>query len=71
MIDSGAASSPIIGGLVATGLYDELTGEAYAAIDGTDGRALHVRFQGGEAFANAPPAGCIVEARPVRGPDDS
>src|SRR5262252_8624301 len=29
--------------LVAIGLHDELTGEAYAAIDGTDGRAHHVR----------------------------
>jgi hypothetical protein len=31
--------------LVAIGLHDELTGEAYA-IAGTDGRAHHVRFQG-------------------------
>jgi hypothetical protein len=31
-------SSPIIGRLVGTGLYDELAGEVYAVIDGTDGR---------------------------------
>jgi type IV secretory pathway VirD2 relaxase len=36
VIDADAASSPIIGRLVATGLHDELTGEAYAVID-TDG----------------------------------
>jgi hypothetical protein len=51
VIDSGTASSPIIGRLVATRLHDELTGEAYAVIDGTDGRAQHVRFRGTEAFA--------------------
>jgi hypothetical protein len=38
VIDSGTASSPFIGRLVASGLHDELTGEAYAVIDGTDGR---------------------------------
>jgi hypothetical protein len=32
-------------------------------IDGTDGRAHHVRFRGIEAFAHAPPAGGIVEVR--------
>jgi type IV secretory pathway VirD2 relaxase len=53
VIDSGSAASPIIGRLVATGLHDELTGEAYAVIDGTDGRAHHVRFRGIEAFAQA------------------
>jgi hypothetical protein len=46
VIDSGAATSPIIGRLVATGLHDELTGEAYAVIDGTDGRAHHVASGG-------------------------
>jgi type IV secretory pathway VirD2 relaxase len=46
VIDAGTASSPIIGRLVVTGLHDELTGEAYAVIDGTDGRAHHVRSAG-------------------------
>jgi type IV secretory pathway VirD2 relaxase len=63
MIDAGPSSSRIIGRLVDTGLHDELTGEAYAVIDGTDGRAHHVRFRGIEAFAHAPPAGGIVEVR--------
>lgn len=63
VIDAGATGSPIIGRLVDKGLHDELTGEAYAVIDGTDGRAHHVRFRGVEAFEHAPPAGGIVEVR--------
>jgi type IV secretory pathway VirD2 relaxase len=70
VIDTGTASSPIIGRLVVTGLHNELTGEAYAVIDGTDGRAHHVRFRGIEAFAHAPPAGGIVEVRQFGSPGD-
>jgi type IV secretory pathway VirD2 relaxase len=70
VIDADTASSPIIGRLVATGLHNELTGEAYAVIDGTDGRAHHVRLRGIEAFADAPPAGGIVEVRRFAAPDD-
>ncbi len=70
VIDSGAASSLIIGRLVDTGLHDELTGEAYAVIDGTDGRAHHVRLRGIEAFAHAPPVGGIVEVRRFGSPGD-
>jgi type IV secretory pathway VirD2 relaxase len=70
VIDADTASSPVIGRLVATGLHDELTGEAYAVIDGTDGRAHHVRLRGIEAFADAPPAGGIVEVRRFGRPDD-
>ena len=69
-IDTGPASSPIIGRLIDKGLHDELTGQAYAVIDGTDGRAHHVRFRGIEAFAHAPPIGGIVEVRRFGGPDD-
>ncbi len=69
-IDADPASSPIIGRLVETGLHDELTGQAYAVIDGTDGRAHHVRFRGIEAFVHAPPIGGIVEVRRFGGPDD-
>jgi len=71
VIDGGAASSPIIGRLVDKGLHNELTGEAYAVIDGVDGRAHHVRFRGIEAFANAPPFGGIVEVRRFGGADDA
>ena len=67
---NGAAGSPVIGRLVDTGLHDELTGEAYAVIDGTDGRAHHVRFRGIEAFAHAPPFGGVVEVRRFGGPED-
>lgn len=64
VIDGGGdAGLPIVGRLVDKGLHNELTGEAYAVIDGTDGRAHHVRFRGIEAFEYAPPIGGIVEVR--------
>ena len=63
VIDSGASASPILGRLVGKGLHNELTGEAYAVIDGVDGRAHHVRFAGVAAFEHAPPIGGIVEVR--------
>src|SRR5271165_5647873 len=70
VIDTGSATSPTIGRLVDKGLHDELTGEAYAVIDGTDGRAHHVRFKGVEAFEHSPPVGGIVEVRRFGGVDD-
>lgn len=63
VIDVGATAAPIIGRLVDKGLQNELTGEAYAVIDGTDGCAHHVRFRGIEALEHAPPIGGIVEVR--------
>jgi hypothetical protein len=39
-------------------------------IDGVDGRAHHVHLPGIDAFADAPPAGGIVEVRRFGGPDD-
>ncbi|MFG1289909.1 DUF3363 domain-containing protein, partial [Xanthobacter versatilis] len=45
VIDGAASPSPILGRLVDRGLHNELTGEAYAVIDGIDGRAHHVRFR--------------------------
>lgn len=70
VIDGGSAGAPIIGRLVDRGLHDELTGEAYAVIDGTDGRAHHVRFRGIEAFEHSPPIGGIVEVRRFGGSED-
>lgn len=70
VIDDVGTGSPIIGRLVDRGLHDELTGQAYAVIDGTDGRAHHVRFHGVEAFEQAPTDGGIVEVRRFGGPDD-
>ena len=63
VIEGGPPTSQIAGRLVDRGLHDELTGEAYAVIDGTDGRAHHVRFRGIEAFEHAPTVGGIVEVR--------
>jgi hypothetical protein len=70
VIDTEMAGSPIVGRLVDKGLHNELTGEAYAVIDGTDGRAHHVRFQGAEAFEHSSPLGGIVEVRRFGGPED-
>ncbi len=69
VIETGTGASPIVGRLVDKGLHDELTGEAYAVIDGTDGRAHHVRFRGVEAFEHSPPVGGIVEVRRFGGAD--
>jgi len=57
-----AEAPPIVGRLVERGLQDELTGSAYAVIDGVDGRAHHVRFRDLEATSDAQP-GAIVELR--------
>ncbi|MET3225825.1 type IV secretory pathway VirD2 relaxase [Bradyrhizobium japonicum] len=63
VVEGGRSTAQIVGRLVGRGLHDELTGEAYALIDGVDGRAHHVRFRGIEAFDHAPPLGGIVEVR--------
>jgi type IV secretory pathway VirD2 relaxase len=63
VIEGGAATAPIIGRLLQKGLYDELNGEAYAVIDGVDGRVHHVRFKGLDALEHAAPEGGIVELR--------
>lgn len=55
-------SAPILGRLVDRGLHDELKGEAYAVIDGVDGRVHHLRFSDLEATGDTP-AGGIVETR--------
>jgi type IV secretory pathway VirD2 relaxase len=69
-IDAAPPDSPILGRLIDKGLHDELSGEAYAVIDGIDGRAHHVRFRGVEAFEHAPPIGGVVEVRCFGGADD-
>jgi hypothetical protein len=45
---------PIIGRLIDKGLHDELTGAAYAVIDGTDGRTHHVRFPASRRWSTVP-----------------
>ncbi|EQB11769.1 relaxase/mobilization nuclease domain-containing protein [Sphingobium lactosutens] len=69
-VDRGAASyvlqpdsaQPVIGKLVDRGLHDELTGRAYAIVDGIDGRTHHVQFPDIEATGDCKP-GAIVELR--------
>jgi type IV secretory pathway VirD2 relaxase len=60
-------SIALTGRLLERGLHNELTGEAYAMIDATDGRVHHVRFPGVDAFRDAPPDGGIVEIRTATG----
>src|SRR5262249_31062591 len=50
-----AQPSPVIGRLVARGLDDELMGTAYAVIDGTDGRAHHIRLPDLDAAGGSGP----------------
>lgn len=69
-VDRGAASyvlqpdpaQAVIGKLVDRGLHDELTGRAYAIIDGIDGRTHHAQFPDIEATGDCKP-GAIVELR--------
>lgn len=53
---------PVIGNLIDRGLHDELTGSAYAVIDGTDGRTHHISFHDLYATGDSAP-GSIVELR--------
>jgi type IV secretory pathway VirD2 relaxase len=54
--------SPIVGRLVERGHQDELTGSAYAVVDGIDGRTHHLKFRDLETTGDARP-GAIVELR--------
>lgn len=58
----GTASDSVIGRLIERGLHDELTGEAYAVVDGADGRVHHLRFADLDQTGDAAPGG-IVELR--------
>lgn len=51
---------PIIGRLVERGLHDELSGKAYAVVDGLDGQTHHLRFPDLDRTGDAAP-GAIVE----------
>ena len=57
-----ATVEPVLGRLVARGLHNELTGTAYAIIDGVDGRAHHLIVSDLDATGDARP-GANVEAR--------
>lgn len=65
------ALDPVIGRLIKRGLHDELSGSAYAVIDGVDGRVHHLRFSDIDQTGDAAP-GAIVELghwRDARGTD--
>jgi type IV secretory pathway VirD2 relaxase len=53
---------PIVGRLVKRGLDNELSGTAYAVVDGIDGRTHHIKLHDVEAAGDSAP-GSIVELR--------
>ena len=53
---------PIIGRLIARGLDDELTGTAFAVVDGVDGRVHHLKLPDIDTVGDGPIGG-IVELR--------
>jgi type IV secretory pathway VirD2 relaxase len=60
------AEAPVVGRLLARGLWDELAGAAFVVVDGTDGRVRHVRLPD-LAAAGDTPVGGLVEVRPGEG----
>lgn len=58
----GTAPEPVIGRLVERGLHNELTGQAYAVVDGADGRVHHLKFSDIDMTGDAA-SGSIVELR--------
>ncbi len=70
VIEGGRPANPIIGRLVDRGLHDEFTGEAYAVIDGTDGRAHHFAFAGSKPSKMLRQSAGIVEVRRFGQADD-
>lgn len=58
----GTAPEPVIGRLVERGLHNELTGQAYAVLDGADGRVHHLKFSDIDMTGDAS-TGSIVELR--------
>lgn len=53
------AADPILGRLVARGLDDELSGSAYAVVDGVDGRTHYLRFLDIEQTGDVHPGGIV------------
>lgn len=58
----GTAPEPVIGRLVERGLHNELTGQAYAVVNGADGRVHHLKFSDIDMTGDAA-TGSIVEVR--------
>ncbi|WP_029911560.1 DUF3363 domain-containing protein [Caulobacter sp. UNC358MFTsu5.1] len=63
-----ASTAPVIGRLVERGLRDELSGAAYAIVDGLDGRQHHLSFADLEETSDARP-GSVVELLALQGRD--
>lgn len=61
-LHAGTPAETVVGRLVRRGLQDELSGTAYAIIDGIDGRTHHLCFSNLELTGDALP-GAIVESR--------
>ncbi len=55
----GAAPEPVIGRLVERGLHNELTGQAYAVVDGADGRVHHLKFPDIDKTGDVAPGGIV------------
>lgn len=53
----------IEGRLIARGLHDELTGEAYAIVDTRDGRTHYLRFPDIERTGDAAPGAIVAQSR--------
>ena len=58
----GENAGPMVGRLAARGLDDELKGTAFAVVEGTDGRAHHLRLPDLNAAGDGP-IGSVVELR--------
>lgn len=58
-------AEPVFGRLVDRGLHDELNGQAYAVVDGADGRLHHFKF-GDLSGTGDTPIGGLVEIRTRR-----
>lgn len=62
VIDAAAAAQPVVGRLAAHGLDNELSGTAFAVVDGVDGRVHHIALPSVSALGE-PVEGAIVELR--------
>lgn len=64
-IEAEDLDAPVVGRIVDRGLHDELSGRAYAVVDGVDGRLHHFRFRDLGATGDTPIGG-LVEVRTRR-----
>jgi len=68
VLHEDGSTTPVMGRLVERGLRDELSGTAYAIVDGLDGRQHHLSFADLEATSDARP-GSVVELLALQGCD--